>query len=57
MSDFIVHEDGFYYYNEEDDLIGPFDTIEQAQIAHQASIKWQVREHKNDIRKMRDHYE
>ena len=45
--------DGFYYYDENEDAIGPFETIEQAQIAYDASTKWAVREHKDSIRKMR----
>ena len=55
MSNITVFEysGGFYYYDENDDTIGPFETIEQAQIAYDASAKWTVREHKDDIRKMR----
>ena len=57
MNEIIEDVDGFYYFNEEDDLIGPFDTVEQAQIALDASVRWAVREHKDDIRKMRDYYD
>ena len=57
MINIVEEKDGFYYYNEVDELIGPFKTAEQAQIAIDASHKWFVREHKDDIRKMRDHYD
>jgi hypothetical protein len=55
MSNLDVFEyfDGFYYFDENDDTIGPFKTAEQAQVASDASSKWSVREHKDDIRKMR----
>jgi len=57
MNEIVEDVDGFYYFNEEDDLVGPFKTVEQAQISLEASHKWSVREHKDDIRKMRDHFD
>jgi len=53
MNKIFAEKDGFYYYDENDDTIGPFKTAEQAQTALDASTKWSVREHKDDIRKMR----
>ena len=57
MNEIVEDRDGFYYYDESDELIGPFKTAEQAQIALDASHRWSVREHKDDIRKMRDYYD
>ena len=57
MNEIIEDVDGFYYFNEEDDLVGPFKKLEQAQFALNAAHRWSVREHKDDIRKMRDYYE
>lgn len=55
--DVFEYFDGFYFYDENDDMIGPFDDAEQAQIVCDASHKWSVREHKDNIKKMRDNYD
>jgi len=55
MNEIVQDTDGFYFFNEEDDLVGPFKTAEQAQIALDAAHRWSIREHKDDIRKMRDY--
>lgn len=57
MNNIFEENNKFYYYDESDDTVGPFDTLEQAEISYQASLKWHVRDHKNDIRKMRDYYD
>ena len=51
--------DGFYYYDESGDSIGPFKTAEQAQIAFDAYSKWMNHDHhKHGIpKKMRANYD
>ena len=51
MNDIFEDEDGFYYWDNDDYIIGPFDTLYQAQTALAASSKWQEKE---PIKKMRD---
>lgn len=54
----IFEEDGeFYYYDETDDIVGPFKTIEHAEEAYQASLRWHTRDHKDSIKKMRHYYD
>jgi len=50
-------KDGFYHRTEDDDMVGPFTTFEQAQIALDAHMKWLNHDHQDSIRKMRDHYD
>jgi hypothetical protein len=50
-------EDGFYHRTEDEDMVGPFTSLEQAQIALDAYVKWINHDHENDIRKMRDYYD
>jgi hypothetical protein len=47
-------EDGWYHRTEDDDIVGPFKTQSQAQIALDAYLKWLNHDHENDIHKMRD---
>lgn len=54
MNDIFELEDGFYHKTDED-MVGPFKSIEQAQIALDAYIKWLHHDHESDIRKMRDY--
>ena len=51
----IEDEGGFYYWDETDDLIGPFSTYSQAQIALNAYLQWAAKDHKQEkIHKLRD---
>ena len=45
---------GFYYFDEFDDLIGPFKNWQQAETAFEASLRWQAKDHQPVIRKMKD---
>jgi hypothetical protein len=53
MSDIFDRHDGFYFWSEEDELIGPFEDYEQAKIAYNACLRWQAKDHKYSIRKMK----
>ena len=57
MNDIFELEDGFYHRTEDEDMVGPFKSVEQAQIALDAYVKWLNHDHENDIRKMRDYYD
>ena len=51
-------EDGYYHTTEDDDLVGPFKSVELAQRAYDAHIKWMHHDHQeNSIYKMRDYYD
>lgn len=51
-------EDGFYHETLDDDLIGPFKTVELAQIAYDAYMKWAHHDHQeSSYFKMRDCYD
>ena len=53
--DYIVQEnDQYYYIDETTDMIGPFKTREQAEIACDAYLKWLDQDHKPVLRKMRE---
>lgn len=54
MNDIIEDESGFYYFDEEDDTVGPFSTYKQAEIAFSASLRWEAKDHQSTIRKMKD---
>jgi hypothetical protein len=55
MSDYIV-EDGkdFYYWNDQDEMVGPFKTLEQCEVAAEASSRWEAKDHQPRIRKMKE---
>jgi len=57
MIDIFEMKDGFYHRTEDEDMVGPFKSAEQAQIALDAYCKWLNHDHENDIRKMRDHHD
>ena len=50
----IEEEDGFYFWDDQDYLIGPFKSSTDAEKAYNASLKWQSRVHKKGLRKMRE---
>lgn len=53
--EYIVKEnDQYYYIDEIDDIIGPFKTREQAEIAYTAYLRWMEHDHQPVIRKMRE---
>lgn len=55
MNEYIIEDDdGFYYWNDSDDLIGPFITFEQAEVALSASLRWEAKDHQPTIHKMKD---
>jgi hypothetical protein len=50
----IFEDDGeFFYYADNDDIVGPFPTYEQAEIASDAALRWQQKDHQTTIRKMK----
>jgi hypothetical protein len=57
MSDIFDRHDGFYFFTEEDELMGPFKDYEQAKLVLQETYRWYHRDHKHEFRKMKDHYE
>jgi hypothetical protein len=55
MNDYIVEEpDGFYYWDETSELIGPFKTLEQCEVALDAYLKWVAKDNRPKIKKMRE---
>ena len=51
-------EDGFYFWDEAGLESGPYKTLELAQKAFDAHIKWLNHDHQeNSIRKIRDKYD
>ena len=55
MSDYIVEDsEGFYYWNDQDELVGPFKTIAQCEVASEAALRWEAKDHQPEIRKMRE---
>jgi hypothetical protein len=55
MSDYIVVEGGkFYFWDDQDELIGPFNSLEQCEVAHTATLRWEAKDHQPRIKKMRD---
>ena len=55
MNEYIIEDEkGFYYIDETSNLIGPFNTWEQADIALEASLKWEAKDHQPRIRKMKE---
>ena len=50
----IEEEDGFYFWDENDYLIGPFNSYETANKAYVESLRWQIRDHKKGLRKFKD---
>lgn len=55
MNDTIVEDEkGFYYFDENDDLVGPFNTWDQAEVALSAALRWEAKDHQPSIRKMKD---
>jgi hypothetical protein len=54
MNEIVEDTDGFYYWDEQDNLIGPFNTFQQAEIAFSACLRWEARDHVSTIRKMKD---
>lgn len=55
MSNNIVEEmGGFYYWGDNDELIGPFETEQQCEVAYCAALRWVAKDHQPKIRKMKD---
>lgn len=56
MSEIIEDEFGFYYFDENEDVVGPFGTWNLASKAAEAALKWEAKDHqeRHTIRKMRD---
>ena len=55
MIEYIVEDgDGFYYWDDSDELIGPFKTEQQCEVALEAALRWEAKDHRPRIRKMRD---
>jgi len=55
LIDIEEYNDGFYYWDDTDELIGPFKTFQQAEVALSACLKWTSKDHsRNTIRKMKD---
>jgi len=55
MNDYIVEDDkGFYYWDDNDELIGPFNTQKQCEVALSATLRWEAKDHQPQIRKMKD---
>ncbi|HSG30873.1 MAG TPA: hypothetical protein VLB82_04940 [Thermodesulfobacteriota bacterium] len=58
MNKYIFLEtDGYYFTDDTEDLIGPFDTIELAETAMNHYNKWAIEDHRQELRKMRDYYD
>lgn len=53
-SNIIQDEGGFYFFDAEDDLVGPFYTYRQAEIAYDANLKWVARDNRKELKKMKD---
>ncbi len=55
MSDYIVQEgDDFYYWNDQDELVGPFKTLDQCEIAMDAASKWEAKDLRTVIKRMKE---
>lgn len=55
MSDYIIEDgEGFYFWDDQDELIGPFKTEEQCEVALNAALRWKAKDHQPQIRKMKD---
>ena len=55
-NDIIKVAEGFYYFDEYDSAVGPFNTLKLAEIAADAALRWQAKDHQeiHTIRKMKD---
>ena len=54
MNEIVEDVDGFYYFNEWDELIGPFKTKQQCAVAFDATLRWEAKDHQPRIRKMKE---
>ena len=54
MNNIIEEDDGFYFWDSEDNYVGPFDDPRQAEIAYNASLKWLARDNNRVLRKLRN---
>jgi hypothetical protein len=54
MDEIVEDVDGFYYWNADDELVGPFKIKEQCLVALEAALRWEAKDHQPRIRKMRD---
>ena len=55
MSDYIIEDkDGFYYWDDRDELVGPFKTEQQCEVALDATLRWEAKDHRPQIRKMKE---
>lgn len=59
MIDIIEDESGFYYFDENDDTVGPFGSWDLASKAAEAASKWEAKDNqeKHTIRKMKSSME
>ena len=51
--DIIETETGFYFYNDDEDLVGPFSSWDQAKTTHDTMIRWSQRDRKRTLSKYR----
>ena len=54
MNEILEDIDGFYYFDDNDDVVGPFNTYQQAEVALSATLRWEAKDHQHTIRKMKD---
>jgi hypothetical protein len=52
MNDIVENDEGYFYWDE-DMLIGPFKTKEQAEVAYTAALKWSAKDHRKEARKIK----
>ena len=54
MNKIVEDVDGFYYWDETAELVGPFNTYQQAEVALSAALRLLAKDHVPELRKMKD---
>ena len=54
MDEIVEEPDGFYYWNDDEEYIGPFKSKEQCEVALEAALRWEAKDHQPRIRKMKE---